>query len=123
MHLGSSNLPPRVYVTLKIFGKLNKLINIIILERGIFLINNRRGELEILIDILNLASRGVKKTEILYQVNLSYSQLKNYLSFLTERDFVREERDNNEHTYKIFRITVKGEELLNMLNQVVSYLK
>jgi len=112
-----------VYVTLKIFGKLNKLINIIILERGIFLINNRRGELEILIDILNLASRGVKKTEILYQVNLSYSQLKNYLSFLTERDFVREERDNNEHTYKIFRITVKGEELLNMLNQVVSYLK
>ena len=112
-----------MYVTLKIFGKLNKLINIIILERGIFLINNRRGELEILIDILNLASRGVKKTEILYQVNLSYSQLKNYLSFLTERDFVREERDKNEHTYKIFRITVKGEELLNMLNQVVSYLK
>ena len=86
------------------------------------MINNRRSELEILADILRLTKEGVKKTQILYQVNLSYSQLKNYLSFLKEKNFL-EEIEIEENQGKIYRINDKGLKLLENIENVFSYLK
>ncbi len=89
------------------------------------MINNRRGELEILITILELAKNSVKKTEILYQANLSYFQLKNYLSFLETKNLIVEEkgRDEDGNVYRTFRTTKKGIDLLDKLNQVMTFLK
>lgn len=56
----------------------------IIHKRG-FGLNNRRSEMEIIAAILDIARRGVNKTNILYKANLSYVQLKNYVGFLLEK--------------------------------------
>ncbi len=41
---------------------------------------NYRGRLDIIADILNVASRDAKKTQIMYQANLSYKVLQRYLA-------------------------------------------
>jgi predicted transcriptional regulator len=55
-------------------------------------LNNRRSEMEILAYILNIARGSAKKTKILYQANLSGRQLKNYLTFLLNAGFIKEEK-------------------------------
>jgi len=52
------------------------------------MVNNRRSELDIISKILDLSKSGAKKTEILYQGNLSYTQLQSYLPFLLEKETV-----------------------------------
>ena len=86
------------------------------------MINNRRDELEILADILRLTKGGAKKTQILYRVNLSYSQLENYLSFLKEKNLL-EEVETEETRGKIYKINDKGLKLLESIENVFSYLK
>jgi len=51
------------------------------------MVNNRRSEIDIIGEILNLSRDGAKKTEILYQGNLSYTQLQKYLPFLLKKIF------------------------------------
>ena len=41
---------------------------------------NYRGRVDIIADILNVASRNAKKTQIMYQANLSYKVLQRYLA-------------------------------------------
>ena len=86
-------------------------------------VNNRRSEIEIISDICKLSCNGAKKTELLYQGNLSYTQLKEYLIFLTERNILEklENKDNgNSATY--YKTTEKGLEFLNEVNKVLAYL-
>lgn len=85
-------------------------------------INNRRSEMEIVRDILNLTSKkeGAKKTQILYQTNLSYTQLKDYLSFLLERNFMDIEKNNSSVFYKT---SDRGNELLSNINKVIHSLE
>jgi predicted transcriptional regulator len=48
---------------------------------------NNRGKIQIMGDILALATSGVKKTHIMYRANLSYEQLYLYLrAYLKEAD-------------------------------------
>jgi predicted transcriptional regulator len=42
-----------------------------------------RSRLEIIGNILGVAKYGAKKTHIMYRANLSYSQLQEYVGFLT----------------------------------------
>jgi predicted transcriptional regulator len=69
-------------------------------------LNNRRSEMEILAFMLKSARKGVNKTGILYQANLSGRQLKNYLSFLTTAGFIKEEAKKKRRT--LFTTTSKG---------------
>ena len=82
-------------------------------------INNRRSEIEIVRDILNLVTKGAKKTQILYQTNLSYTQLRDYLSFLLEKNFVEMHENNSS---RIYRVTEKGTELLQSIKTVIQHL-
>ena len=76
--------------------------------------SKRRSEIEIIGDILDLSKNGAKKTEILYQGNMNFSQLQNYLDFLIEKNFVEEGTIVNENgtSSKIYVITEKGNNLL-----------
>ncbi len=49
-----------------------------------------RSRLEIIGNILGVAKYGAKKTHIMYRANLSYSQLQEYVAFLTERGLLEE---------------------------------
>ena len=66
-----------------------------------------RRRLDIIADILNVVSRGAKKTQIMYQANLSYKLLNKYLSEIIEVCLVRFERRK-----KRYVLTSKGQKFL-----------
>ena len=68
-------------------------------------------------DILDAASDGgVTRTKIMYKAYLSFGQLKEYLSVLTDNGLL----SYDTHT-QTFKITEKGLRLLDAYNQTVSY--
>ena len=88
------------------------------------MVNNRRSEFEIICKLLDLSKYGAKKTELLYQANLSYTQLKSYLSFLIEKEvIVTVEVKNNGNNGILYQLTDKGFEFLNDINKTLSYIR
>ena len=88
--------------------------------------DNRRSEWDIIGEILALTQKGVRKTEILYQANMSFVQLQRYLSLLLKKSLLLEEEvinNNGVSSYQIYRTTSKGNDLLMNLNKTLSYLK
>lgn len=83
-------------------------------------VNTRRSEFEIVSEILTLAKNGTKKTRILYQTNLSYTQLQNYLNHLLETEMLRIE---NSKTSKTYFTTDKGKEIADSINKTLKELK
>jgi len=66
---------------------------------------NRRDRLNIIAEIMEAAKGSQLKTRIMYRVNLSFSQVNEYLSFLTERGFLRVHVENRK---KFYETTAKG---------------
>jgi predicted transcriptional regulator len=66
-----------------------------------------RGRLDIIADILQVAKGDAKKTQIMYQANLSYKVLQRYLTEISEASLISFE--NTEHYYAL---TQKGYEFL-----------
>ena len=87
--------------------------------------NKRRSEIEIIADILNLSKHGARKTEILYQCNLSFTQCNNYLSFLINKDILEEKKiiNNVDCNDKFYKITDKGHSLLDEINKTLCYFR
>ena len=87
--------------------------------------NKRRSEIQIIKDILKLSKNGAKKTEILHQGNMSFSQLQNYLSYLIENEIIEENHDkkSNGSKNKIYFTTEKGNNLLEDINNIYTYFK
>ncbi len=63
---------------------------------------SRRNDLDIQADLLGIASRGAKKTRLVYQANLNFQVIRKYLKMLTDKGFI-EEKDGVYHT------TVRGQ--------------
>lgn len=70
-------------------GELSFLEPTNLCHDGLKGLNSRRNEIEILALILKTVGNGANRTKILYQANLSYTQLKNYLGFLIDNGFVK----------------------------------
>ena len=86
------------------------------------MVNNRRSEFDIIRQILKLTREGAKKTEILYQSNMSYIQLQNYLFYLIDKNILEEQIvKENGGMRKIYRNTDKGSNLLTDINKTLSY--
>ena len=68
---------------------------------------------------------GARKTEILYQCNLSFTQLNSYLTFLIDKDILEEKTMSNYENSrdKFYRTTEKGYTLLEDINKVLYYFK
>ena len=66
-----------------------------------------RSQLDIIADILRVVSQDAKKTQIMYQANLSYRVLQRYLRRVTEASLVDFEDEAN-----CYVLTSKGEEFL-----------
>ena len=87
------------------------------------MVNNRRSELDIINEILVLSKGGAKKTEILYQGNLSYTQLQSYLPFLIKKNILQEHVvKSNGNSCKLYKVTDKGLGLLQDINRVYAHL-
>lgn len=74
-----------------------------------------RTRIEIIVEILKTANGGnATRTKIMYQAYLSYFQLKEYLSMLTERGLISYNADTRK-----FKTTEKGLMLLEAYNLLV----
>ncbi len=70
----------------------------------------RRSEFEIIQQLLLLSLKGIKKTRLMYQTNMCYSQFHEYLHCLIEKEFI-EKRLTNPHG-TVYYTTEKGKKLL-----------
>ena len=87
--------------------------------------DKRRSEFQIIGEILDLSKDGAKKTEILYKSNMSFVQLRNYLSFMIEKNIIKEKLTNKDRelSKKIYVNTDKGNNLLEDINRLKLYFK
>ena len=63
--------------------------------------SHRRGGNEIIVDILIVAKKGIKKTNIMHRARLSFTQLKRYLKILEKEELISEE-------FGVWKTTGKG---------------
>jgi predicted transcriptional regulator len=77
-----------------------------------------RRRLDIIADILLVASRGAKKTQIMYQANLSYKLLTKYLAEIRKAYLVSFERKQ-----RCYMLTSKGLEFLERYKDYSRYNK
>ncbi|MEM1589519.1 MAG: winged helix-turn-helix domain-containing protein [Candidatus Bathyarchaeia archaeon] len=77
---------------------------------------HRRGEFQILMDILTLCMKGVKITHLMYKANLSYSTLQRYLDIALKKELIR--KVCNDDGSVIYCITEKGKLLLEKFRDV-----
>jgi len=69
--------------------------------------------LQIIADILTVVRNGARKTKIMYQANLSYSLLNQYLDYAMETDLISVSSENKGY----YIITSKGFEFLEKYNK------
>jgi predicted transcriptional regulator len=73
-----------------------------------------RTRIEIISQILEIANGGINtKIKIMYRVNLSYAQLKDYLMTLNEKDLLSYDLDT-----RTFKTTEKGLRFLKAYSQL-----
>jgi predicted transcriptional regulator len=65
----------------------------------------RRDRMHIMAEIMEVAKGSKLKTRIMYRANLSFSQVNEYLSFLTKMGFLRVHVVNGQ---KLYETTAKG---------------
>ena len=77
-----------------------------------------------LFDFVDLSKEGAKKTSILYQGNLSYTQIQSYLPFLIKKEILEEciiKKKGKDRKY--YRTTSKGLSFLEAAQRTSHYLK
>jgi len=83
-------------------------------------VGRRRSNIEVIADMLKVGENGAGKTRIMYNANLSYSQIQKYLGFLVSHGFINKiEMGNPAVTYKV---TDSGLKLLNTISNILEML-
>ena len=80
----------------------------------------RRSNIEIIADMLRVGENGAGKTEIMYSVNMSYSQIQKYLGFLISRGFISKVKVGNPSV--TYHVTDLGLKLLSSIDSVTEIL-
>jgi predicted transcriptional regulator len=97
-------------------------------KRGIWNMNpwgsnpssKRRDRLYIIAVILEIAREGTLKTQVMYQANLSFTQLNGYLELMLKVSLLDKVSENNR---EIYQATVKGMDFLQRYREIVELLK
>src|SRR5438046_10734430 len=82
-------------------------------ERQSFLDLKYRSRTDIIAIILQAVINGATKTRIMYGAYLSYAQVKEYVSFMIEKDLIRYEEGS-----AIYKLTQKGVQLLHVYEDI-----
>jgi len=77
----------------------------------------RREAIDILVDMLVVASPKAGKIDIVYRTNLNFRVVRKYLGFLMQKGLI--EADGVQHTSKSYRTTEKGRLFIKLYKQTV----
>ena len=78
-------------------------------------LSSRRDRLSILVEILSIARKSTPKTKIMYQANMSFASINEYLGYLLQNHMISKESHSLRTLYKC---TQKGTEVLSLYNQM-----
>jgi len=78
---------------------------------------SKRCESDLIHIILSQTKDGIKKTQLMYNANMSNTQLTRYLDVLLEKQFIEEKDDGKGKQYFL---TENGAELLDPLHEVIT---
>ena len=81
---------------------------------------DRRDRLHIMAEIIETTKESQLKTRIMYSANLSFSQINEYLSFLTEKGFLRVQVENGK---KLYEATAKGNQYIENYREMSNLLR
>lgn len=81
---------------------------------------NNRGKIQIMGDVLSLATSGIKKTHIMYKANLSYEQVYLYLEELISKRLIEQDVSADGVVY---RTTEKGRDFLSYYSHLTELLE
>ncbi len=81
---------------------------------------SHRGRLDIIADILNASHGGAKKSCLMYRCNLSFKQLKYYLSFLLGRELLCMISHNGDSNISLFGVTDKGKKFMKAYKRLLA---
>lgn len=85
-------------------------------------INHRRSNIEIIAEMLKVGENGAGKTKIMYNANLSYTQIQKYLGFLMGQGYIdKMEMGNPSVTYQITENGIKLLESINSLMEMLNF--
>jgi predicted transcriptional regulator len=76
---------------------------------------SRRDKLTILVEIISIAKKGAPKTHIMYQANISFASMNDYLLILLRKQLIMKLSNGNKTMYKS---TEKGLAVLNLYSQL-----
>lgn len=72
--------------------------------------------MEIIAEMLKVGENGAGKTEIMYSVNMSYSQIQKYLGYLMQQGLIDKMKIGNPCV--TYRVTEKGLKLLQLFDNI-----
>jgi predicted transcriptional regulator len=78
-------------------------------------LTEKRTTIRLIVDILEIALKGVGKTEIVYKANLNFKQARKYLDFLLEKGLIAVS-SNRRNKY---RTTEKGKAFIKRYRETV----
>ena len=81
-----------------------------------------RGRFDIMANILNTATGGAKKTQLMYKCNMSFKQMETYLNLLTERKLLKKRVHNGSKDLIVYEITDKGNSFLEVYHSLKALL-
>ena len=81
---------------------------------------NNRSKIQIMGDVLTLATVGIKKTHVMYRANLSYEQAHLYLGDLIAKRLVAQDDSQDGIVY---RTTERGREFLLYYQRIAEFLE
>jgi len=82
----------------------------------------RRARFDIMADILKASVGGARKTQLMYQCNLSFQQLKKYLSILMQKGLLKSVFAKKETPTNLFKTTEKGRNFLRRYRNMITFL-
>jgi predicted transcriptional regulator len=83
-------------------------------------LQRRRDKLHVIAEVIETAKEGALKTQIMYRVNLSFTQLNDYLTFMLKSDLLEKIDRNNREIYKA---TEQGLDFLERYQEITSLLR
>jgi predicted transcriptional regulator len=90
------------------------------MEKGVSI--GHRGRFDIMANILNTATSGAKKTQLMYQCNMSFKQIETYLNLLTEKKLLNKRVHNGSKDLIVYEITDKGQSFLQVYHSLKALL-
>ena len=83
-------------------------------------VNRRRSNIEIIAEMLKVGENGAGKTKIMYNANLSYTQIQKYLGFLISQGFIDKMEMGNPSVN--YQVTESGLKLLEGISSLMTML-